>query len=150
MNKNREQHIENFLNESLSKKKLNTPSPEFVSQVMNNLEHIEEQKSRITQYQPPISSHTWLIIAFSALISFILISLFSKNNFSYVPDFSEITGFLNHFFSLIVYSDIWLYSILSLSIFFSLDILLISRLQKKQETNNAIFLPFSEKSRVKE
>lgn len=108
MKVNEDKHIEKLIDNMMKNQKLDTPSFDFTSKVMNKV--MESKKSQAFTYKPLISIQTTFIIlsAIVILISYALLqgtsgpskwtiplnfSFFYKNNISSIFNFSKITTY---------------------------------------------------------
>jgi hypothetical protein len=89
MKENEDKHIEKLITKVMQTSTLETPSFDFTSQVMTQLEALENNKA--TTYQPLISKKVWAVIfgCFAAFVAYIFMTT-SKDTTSWTNalDFS--------------------------------------------------------------
>lgn len=108
MKANEDNHIEKLIDNMMKNQKLDTPSFDFTSKVMNKV--MESKKSQTFTYKPLISKQTTIIIlsAIAIIVSYALLqgtsgpskwtitldfSFLYKNNISGMFNFSKITTY---------------------------------------------------------
>ncbi|WP_433834652.1 hypothetical protein [Flavobacterium anhuiense] len=73
--KESDKNIEQLIDKMMAEEKLQSPSIDFTSKIMANVQILEEKK-RIA-YKPLISKPVWIVIGMAAAILVIYVSLFS-------------------------------------------------------------------------
>ncbi len=134
MNKIENKHIESLIKENLGKNSLEHAKEEFVSNLMGLIENVETEKSPVTKYEPLISPITWIIIS-SVILGIFISILFLPNveTYNFALDINSLLP-SNQFYKSIIFSNIFIYSIISLSVFFVFDIFLLTKLSKYKYT----------------
>lgn len=118
MNANENKEMDNLIRKVVEKAPLESPSFDFTTQIMTQLEHVKQ--SEATVYKPLISKTVWLFIfgAVTAMMCYAFTDLAPQDESTFRGvDFSFLTSnkVLNTF-SRLTFSNTVLYAVLSLSV----------------------------------
>ena len=121
MNENIDKHIESLVEKAMGKSDLQTPSFDFTSNLMSQVEKVNQ--NAVTTYKPLISKPVWamILIAFFGVVSYIMLVSNSESsewfaNINYnVFDINQFTNMFNNLHpSRIVAYGVGLFSIMCL------------------------------------
>jgi hypothetical protein len=134
MNNKENKQIEDLLKQALGKESLESPKSDFMDKLMTTVRVQETTKT--TLYEPIISKKGWLLIVGLIVTAFVSSSFLPSNNYNAL--FEKIN--LNFAFLLsvknIIYSDVFVYSILTISVLFLIEVWFLTREDKEKLVNN--------------